>query len=70
LAQSPDEILQAGLHPTYDQLGKEKIIVFIWTTYPASGLKLPTFCFCLEMYAYHLPAATLSNLVDIFISLR
>jgi len=42
LAQSPDDILQAGLHPTYDQL---------------------------EMYAYHLPAATLSNLVDIFISL-
>ena len=34
--------MQAGLHPTFDQL---------------------------EMYAYHLPAATLSNLVDIFISL-
>jgi len=42
LAQQPDDILQAGLHPTFDQL---------------------------EMYAYHLPAATLSNLVDIFISL-
>jgi hypothetical protein len=23
LAQSPDEILQAGLHPTFDQLGME-----------------------------------------------
>jgi len=42
LSQTPDEILQAGLHPTYDQL---------------------------ELYSYHLPAATLSNLVDIFISL-
>ena len=42
LQQTPEDILQAGLHPTFDQL---------------------------EMYAYHLPAATLSNLVDIFISL-
>ena len=42
LKQTPDEILQAGLHPTFDQL---------------------------ELYAYHLPYATLSNLVDIFISL-
>ena len=42
LKQSPDEILQAGLHPTFDQL---------------------------ELYAYHLPYATLANLVDIFISL-
>ncbi len=42
MKRSPEEILQAGLHPTYDQL---------------------------EMYAYHLPQATLANLVDIFISL-
>ena len=42
LAQTPDEILQAGLHPTYEQI---------------------------EMYAYHLPHATLSNLIDIFISM-
>jgi len=42
LGQTPDEILQAGLHPTFDQL---------------------------ELYAYHLPKASLSNLVDIFISL-
>ena len=42
LKQTPDELLQAGLHPTFDQL---------------------------ELYAYHLPSATLSNLVDIFISL-
>ena len=42
LKQTPDEILQAGLHPTFDQL---------------------------ELYAYHLPKATLANLVDIFISL-
>ena len=42
LQLTPDEILQAGLHPTFDQL---------------------------ELYAYHLPKATLSNLVDIFISL-
>ncbi len=42
LGSQPEEILQAGLHPTFDQL---------------------------EMYAYHLPHATLANLVDIFISL-
>ncbi len=42
LKQTPEDILQAGLHPTYDQL---------------------------EMYAYHLPHASLVNLVDIFISL-
>jgi len=42
LKQQPDEILHAGLHPTFDQL---------------------------EMYAYHLPNATMSNLIDIFISL-
>ena len=42
LKLTPGEILQAGLHPTFDQL---------------------------ELYAYHLPKATLSNLVDIFISL-
>jgi len=42
LSQTPDSLLQAGLHPTFDQI---------------------------EMYAYHLPAASLSNLVDIFISL-
>jgi len=42
LKQTPDEILQAGLHPTFDQL---------------------------ELYSYHLPYATLANLVDIFISL-
>jgi len=42
LSQTPDDILQAGLHPTFDQL---------------------------EMYAYHLPAETLSNLINIFISL-
>ena len=42
LSKTPDDILQAGLHPTFDQL---------------------------EMYAHHLPHATLSNLVDIFISL-
>ena len=42
LKLTPDEILQSGLHPTFDQL---------------------------ELYAYHLPKATLSNLVDIFISL-
>merc|ERR1719232_899870 len=42
LAQSPPDILYAGLHPTFDQI---------------------------EMYAYHLPHASLSNLVDIFCSL-
>ena len=42
LAQSPPDILQCGLHPTFDQI---------------------------EMYAYHLPQASLANLVDIFTSL-
>jgi len=42
LSSTPEEILQAGLHPTFDQI---------------------------EMYAYHLPHASLANLVDIFISL-
>jgi len=42
LAQSPPDILQCGLHPTFDQI---------------------------EMYAYHLPQASLANLVDIFASL-
>ena len=42
LKQSPEDILQAGLHPTFDQI---------------------------ETYAYHLPHASLANLVDIFISL-
>jgi ATP-dependent RNA helicase SUPV3L1/SUV3 len=42
LSKMPDEILNAGLHPTFDQI---------------------------ELYAYHLPHATLANLVDIFISL-
>jgi len=42
LSQTPDDILQAGLHPTFDQL---------------------------EMYAYHLPAESLTNLINIFISL-
>merc|ERR1712156_821092 len=42
LSQTPPEILQAGLHPTFDQI---------------------------EMYAYHLPHAGLSNLIDIFVSL-
>lgn len=42
LKQEPDEILHAGLHPTFDQI---------------------------EMYAYHLPNATMANLIDIFISL-
>ena len=42
LSKTPDEILHAGLHPTFDQL---------------------------EMYAHHLPHASLANLVDIFISL-
>ena len=42
LSQTPDEILSAGLHPTFDML---------------------------ETYAYHLPNASLANLVDIFISL-
>ena len=42
LSKTPEEILKAGLHPTYDQI---------------------------EMYAYHLPNASLSNLIDIFTSL-
>ena len=42
LSKTPDEIYQAGLHPTFEQI---------------------------EMYAYHLPHATLANLVDIFVSL-
>lgn len=42
LSGTPPEILQAGLHPTFDQI---------------------------EMYAYHLPHAGLSNLIDIFVSL-
>ena len=42
LAQSPPDILQCGLHPTFDQI---------------------------EMYAYHLPQASLANLIDIFASL-
>ncbi|XP_040574555.1 ATP-dependent RNA helicase SUV3 homolog, mitochondrial [Lepeophtheirus salmonis] len=42
MVQNPPELLQAGLHPTFEQI---------------------------EMYAYHLPHATLSNIVDIFISL-
>uniref|UniRef100_A0A8D8ST95 ATP-dependent RNA helicase SUV3 homolog, mitochondrial n=3 Tax=Cacopsylla melanoneura TaxID=428564 RepID=A0A8D8ST95_9HEMI len=42
LAQSPEPITKAGLHPTADQI---------------------------ELYAYHLPSSTLSNLMDIFVSL-
>ena len=42
LNQSPPEILQAGLQPTFDQI---------------------------ETYAYHLPHSSLSDLIDIFISL-
>eukprot|EP00095_Tigriopus_kingsejongensis_P000643 maker-scaffold552_size138156-snap-gene-0.24 protein:Tk00643 transcript:maker-scaffold552_size138156-snap-gene-0.24-mRNA-1 annotation:"hypothetical protein D910_00282" len=42
LKLEPPDILQAGLHPSFDQI---------------------------EMYAYHLPHASLANLVDIFISL-
>ncbi|KAI5713545.1 hypothetical protein M8J76_001063 [Diaphorina citri] len=42
LAQSPEPITKAGLHPTADQI---------------------------ELYAYHLPNSTLSNLMDIFVSL-
>jgi len=42
MASTPDDLIQAGLHPTADQI---------------------------EMYAYHLPNATLSNLMDIFVSL-
>lgn len=42
LSKTPPDILQAGLHPTFDQI---------------------------EMYAYHLPHASMANLVDIFASL-
>lgn len=42
LCQQPEPIVQAGLHPTADQI---------------------------ELYAYHLPNSTLSNLIDIFITL-
>ncbi|XP_071440725.1 ATP-dependent RNA helicase SUV3 homolog, mitochondrial [Hetaerina americana] len=42
LAQTPDAINKAGLHPTADQI---------------------------ELYAYHLPNSTLSNLMDIFTTL-
>ncbi|XP_045475671.1 ATP-dependent RNA helicase SUV3 homolog, mitochondrial isoform X1 [Harmonia axyridis] len=42
LASQPEPIVQAGLHPTADQI---------------------------ELYAYHLPNSTLSNLMDIFVSL-
>ncbi|XP_023952267.2 ATP-dependent RNA helicase SUV3 homolog, mitochondrial [Bicyclus anynana] len=42
LAQPPDPIAQAGLHPTAEQM---------------------------ELYAYHLPHATLSSLMDIFVHL-
>lgn len=42
LACTPDDIEQAGLHPTADQI---------------------------ELFAFHLPSYTLSNLIDIFVSL-
>lgn len=42
LKQDPEPIIQAGLHPTADQI---------------------------ELYAFHLPNSTLSNLIDIFIAL-
>uniref|UniRef100_A0A6M2DHU9 ATP-dependent RNA helicase SUV3 homolog, mitochondrial n=1 Tax=Xenopsylla cheopis TaxID=163159 RepID=A0A6M2DHU9_XENCH len=42
LNSEPENITQAGLHPTADQI---------------------------ELYAYHLPNSTLSNLMDIFVSL-
>lgn len=42
LAQSPEPLIKAGLHPTADQI---------------------------ELYAYHLPNSTLSNLMDIFVTL-
>ncbi|KAM7360973.1 suv3 RNA helicase [Cochliomyia hominivorax] len=42
LAQTPEPLKQAGLHPTADQI---------------------------ELYAYHLPNSTLSNLMDIFVNL-
>ncbi|KAH8292151.1 hypothetical protein KR054_006321 [Drosophila jambulina] len=42
LAQTPEPLKQAGLHPTADQI---------------------------ELYAYHLPNSSLSNLMDIFVNL-
>lgn len=42
LSQKPEQIVQAGLHPTADQI---------------------------ELYAYHLPNSSLSNLLEIFTSL-
>ncbi|KAK4289181.1 hypothetical protein Pmani_037837 [Petrolisthes manimaculis] len=42
LSQVPDDIEQAGLHPTPDQI---------------------------ELFAYHLPSYTLSNLIDVFVNL-
>ncbi|XP_050723777.1 ATP-dependent RNA helicase SUV3 homolog, mitochondrial-like [Eriocheir sinensis] len=42
LSHVPDDIEQAGLHPTADQI---------------------------ELFAYHLPSYTLSNLVDVFVNL-
>uniref|UniRef100_B3P1Y8 ATP-dependent RNA helicase SUV3 homolog, mitochondrial n=1 Tax=Drosophila erecta TaxID=7220 RepID=B3P1Y8_DROER len=42
LAQTPEPLKQAGLHPTADQI---------------------------ELYAYHLPSSSLSNLMDIFVNL-
>ncbi|KAK9877040.1 hypothetical protein WA026_016067 [Henosepilachna vigintioctopunctata] len=42
LSSQPEPIIQAGLHPTAEQI---------------------------ELYAYHLPNSTLSNLMDIFVSL-
>lgn len=42
LSQTPEPLVQAGLHPTAEQI---------------------------ELYAYHLPNSTLSNLMDIFVSL-
>jgi ATP-dependent RNA helicase SUPV3L1/SUV3 len=42
LSQTPEPLVQAGLHPTADQI---------------------------ELYAYHLPNSTLSNLMDIFVQL-
>ncbi|XP_067626353.1 ATP-dependent RNA helicase SUV3 homolog, mitochondrial [Eurosta solidaginis] len=42
LAEKPEPLKQAGLHPTADQI---------------------------ELYAYHLPKSTLSNLMDIFVNL-
>lgn len=42
LSHVPDDIEQAGLHPTADQI---------------------------ELFAYHLPSYTLSNLIDVFVNL-